>query len=231
MIQHDVFTSSNSIGPGHQENQDSFLASTQSLLFAVADGVGGYKGGKEASSLAIERLQLSAEKIRDESSMTAMLETIDGEIRQRARLLHFKDMGTTIAVAKLLPDSTRLITGNVGDSPLLFFRSNAPSDSVETVYADDSYREEDPSSMWGITQYLGVEEVKVHAHTRMFEYSTGDILLICSDGITDNLLFPDSQRERLAKLARRSRSAKLLVEEAIRAGIKHDDMTAIIISL
>lgn len=234
-----AYSISNSIGPEHAENQDSFLSDQEDSLFAVADGVGGYAGAKEASSLAIEGLKERAFLLsNDVASFESVLKEIHEDIQQKADRLHLENMGTTIAVAKVFPDSNGLggaiITANVGDSPILFFPSREDAKCVP-VYTDDSHRDQDPYAFVGIIQYLGLPDWKVDVHTHKFSYSSDDMLLLCSDGVTDNLA-DRSQKDRnqwskLETLAKESRSAQRITESAISVGIKADDMTAILLLL
>ena len=236
-----AYSISNSLGPMHTENQDTYLTDQDLGLFAVADGVGGYGGAKEASELAIGGLKKRAYMISEnESSFQSVLREIHEEIEQRANRLHIENMGTTIAAAKVFPDDSGkgglIITANVGDSPILFFPNK--TDAAERcmkVYIDDSHRDEYPFSMSGIIQYLGLPEWEIDVHTFKFRYATGDIVLICSDGVTDNLVLRNQEgRDPLSKLGsivRDSRSAQRVAESAIAAGIKPDDMTAILLLL
>jgi PPM family protein phosphatase len=223
-VRFDSFSKSNSVGPNHAENQDSFLVDVD-LLFAVADGVGGYSGAKEASSIAVQMLAKNASQIIDENSLADSIREVNDRIIKRSRELHFPNMGTTVAIAKVLPHERTVITGNVGDSPILLFRGN----SMESIYADDSHRSYDPFSMYGIIQYLGFEQ-KLDIHTQTFHYISGDTLLICSDGITDNLLNSSGGKERLVSLVKFG-SAEKIVNAALDEGLKPDDMTAVMVFL
>ena len=151
------------MGSNHTENQDSFIADEKNLLFAVADGVGGYSGAKEASSIAVELLAKNASRIIDEISLADLVGQIHERIIKRSRELRFPKMGTTLAVAKIFPHDGSVLVGNVGDSPILLFRD----DSLEPVYEDDSHRSYDPLSMYGIIQYLGLERKTGHSHTNI----------------------------------------------------------------
>jgi PPM family protein phosphatase len=230
-LRFDYYSESNSISPGHEDNQDTLLADPSQLVFAVADGVGGYQGGKEASQLAIDVLRDGAGSIKDEASMKTALEDMNDAVRKRARTLRYANMGTTIAVAKVISSDSgaRVITGNVGDSPILLFPSG--EETFRYVSTDDSHRDSNPGSMWGITQYLGLSD-EIDFHARTVDCSPEDMLLICSDGVTDNLLNPGVRSGmRLPEIARRFRSANKIVEEALHAGIKADDMTAVLVSI
>jgi len=245
LVRYDVYSASNSIGHGHSENQDSYLADLSTQIFAVADGVGGYQGGKEASEQAMAALRNKAGEIQNEFSMKSCLEEIHEQLLHTAKSLNQTNMGTTIAVAKVFPDFStglggKVVTANAGDSPILLFPANAndgiDSDSYRRVFIDDSFRDKSPSAMWGVIQYLGIETRELEVHTTSFDFQPGDIILICSDGVSDNLLGDRVYSQRrgvgdISELVRRYGSAQKLVEEALHAGIKPDDMTALLVFL
>jgi PPM family protein phosphatase len=222
-VSFDSFSQSNGVGPNHPENQDSYLVDEENLLVAVADGVGGYSGAKEASSIAIDLLSRNASRIVDANSLTDWINAIRKKIFARSRVLRFPKMGTTLAVAKIFPRHQNVIIGNVGDSPILLFRG----DEMDSVYEDDSHRSYDPLSMYGITQYLGLDR-EIVVHIRALEYEPDDVLLLCSDGITDNLLNSRGGKEKLKSLIK-LKSAKKIVECALDEGLKQDDMTAVLV--
>ena len=207
-------------------------------IFAVADGVGGYEGGKEASELAIAALRQLAPEIASENSFRKALGDIHEQLLERARMLNFQNMGTTLSAARVFPESRKIITANAGDSPVLLFRKD--SEDPEDAYTDDSHRGSEPSSMFAITQYLGIPDLNLEPHTRSIDYATGDILLICSDGVSDNLMSQGYRKNifsrargsaDISELVKKHQSARPIVEEAIRAGIKPDDMTAVLVFL
>ncbi|MDA4129779.1 MAG: SpoIIE family protein phosphatase [Thaumarchaeota archaeon] len=242
MVRFDVYSGSNSIGPGHSENQDSYLTDLSTQTFAVADGVGGYAGGKEASSLAMASLRNKAGGIQNEFSMASSLEEIHEQLLHTAKSLNHQNMGTTIAVAKVFPDFStgmggKVLTANAGDSPILLFSAASDSDSYLRVFVDDSLRDKSPGSMFGVIQYLGMEsDLELKVHTMSSEYHSGDILLLCTDGVSDNLLGERVYSQHgsvgdVSELVKRHGSAQMIVEEALRARIKPDDMTALLVFL
>ncbi len=242
MVRFDAHSASNSISAGHRENQDSYLADMSTMLFAVADGVGGYEGGKDASQLAVAALRNRAGELQSEFAVKSVLEDIHEQLLHTAKSRNYRNMGTTIALAKILPDfqtgqGGRVITANVGDSPILYFPKSR--DGIETefekVSTDDSFRDKAPGSMWAIVQYLGLESQEIEVHTRTIGFINGDVLLLCSDGVTDNLLSGGAYSRRgagnIGEIVRTTGSASKIVEEAIRAGVKADDMTAVLVFL
>jgi serine/threonine protein phosphatase PrpC len=146
----------------------------------------------------------------------------------RARKLRYSGMGTTLALAKIVPDKKEILTANVGDSPIFL----VSKDDIVPIYKDDSMRFEDPTNMWSIVQYLGFdvgEALNVHSTTR--NYKEGDILLLCSDGVSDNILGTSNNLERLRNVVSETRNARELVIKAIEVRLKEDDMSAILIFL
>ena len=99
-----------------KENQDSVLLPTQvedGFLMAIADGVGGYKGGKEASSTVISCL--SKQKLKIQSSE---IETLFKHFKKTVSELSIDDesldsAATTLTFCQI--DNTELIVGHSGD--------------------------------------------------------------------------------------------------------------------
>jgi len=212
------------------------------LLFAVADGVGGYEGGKDASELAIGALRNRAAEIQNEFVAKAILEDIHEQLLHTAKSRNYRNMGTTIALTKILPDfqsgqGGKVITANVGDSPILYFPNSGDGfdSDFQKVFIDDSFRDKAPGSMWAIVQYLGLESQEINIHTLTLDFHIGDVLLLCSDGITDNLVSGGAYSRKgvgdIGEIIRDTGSARNLVEEAMRAGVKADDMTAVLVFL
>ncbi len=193
------------------------------MIFAVADGVGGYEGGKIASSLAVDILKQNARTISNEEEFRSCVENVHLAMLSVARELGFPLMGTTVAAARLI--GGQVLIANVGDSPIFLIRDR----KVIALYYDDSQRYEDSRNLWALTQYAGFGARKLTVHTRTLASEKGDVLLLCSDGVSDNLLEPSRNFDRLVDLVMTSRSAKVLVEEAMGINYKRDDMSAILI--
>jgi serine/threonine protein phosphatase PrpC len=198
---------------------------SRNLTFAVADGVGGYSGAKQASAFAIEYLCKNSKSISDRNLLAECIQEIHKEILKISKKLRFPNMGTTLAFAKFLPDKQSCLLANVGDSPILMLKG----DSLLSVYFDDSFRSKDPSSIYGIIQYLGVD-LPIEIHTSEVQLKQGSALLLCSDGITDNLLTNRGASSKLVSLIK-SESAEKIVNAAMEEGLKPDDMTAVLVYL
>lgn len=222
-LRYDSFTASNSIGPGHEDNQDSFLADPERGLFAVADGLGGYEGGKIASKMAVDSLAAVNWKMGGgEQSVfrEALLEIHYAIIRKAENLGYFR-MGTTISAVQLTGSEKReAVVANVGDSPILLLRDGR----ITALYHDDSHRE--LGDVYSITQCLGCGK-EPDVHTKTVGLLAGDTILICSDGITDNLARKGDYSMLLGAL--NGGSARAIVDAAISTGFKKDDMTAVLV--
>jgi serine/threonine protein phosphatase PrpC len=226
----DYFSDTNSVGAFHEENQDSIFVSEADQVFAVADGVGGYRGAKEASQLATKVLEEFAPALDSERALSACVAEISKRIKERGWELHYFEMVTTLALAKVLPGKRTVLTANVGDSPIFLIKKEKMGEEPLLLYKDDSLRYEDPNNLWSINQYLGYGG-RLRIHTKSSEYELGDILLLCSDGVSDNILGSSNDLTRLGPLVKENPSAKALVNHAMDVGLKADDMTAILVFL
>ncbi|MGI0084531.1 MAG: PP2C family protein-serine/threonine phosphatase [Nitrososphaerales archaeon] len=227
MIKHDEYSESNSISVHHAENQDSLLVDEDHLAFAVADGVGGYEGGKVASSLAVEILRKKMKGISDEEELRSCIQELHSTMLARAAELGYPLMGTTLAVSKIFENEEKILSANVGDSPIFMIRSG----DVIQLYHDDSQRFANPRNMWALTQYLGFGPESLLVHSKTTAYREGDIVVLCSDGVSDNILGPDVNLGFFGELVTKTRSAREIVKKAIMTNLKRDDMSAIFLFL
>ena len=224
MVRHDEYSESNSVSVNHPENQDSLLVDEEHLVFAVADGVGGYEGAKLASELAVKTLEQRMKGITNEEELRTCLQEMHTEMLAKAKELGYPLMGTTIAVTKIFEEGRTILSANVGDSPIFLIRAG----EATPLYYDDSQRFKNPKNTWSLTQYVGFGPENLEVHSRTTAFREGDVLLLCSDGVSDNILAHDMNLGVISELVTK-RSAKDLVKKAMSAGVKHDDMSAILL--
>ncbi len=165
--------------------------------------------------------------LNTEEDLCSCLLEINEAILVQARKLRYEGMGTTLALAKIEPENKKILTANVGDSPIFL----VSKEDITPVYKDDSMRFEDPTNMWSIIQYLGIDQEVLTVHTMTTNYCEGSILLLCSDGVSDNILGTSNNLAKLRNVVNETRSARELVREAMRTELKADDMSAILIFL
>ncbi|MWQ17339.1 PP2C family protein-serine/threonine phosphatase [Glaesserella parasuis] len=97
-----------------RQNQDHILSCTKhnnGYLFAVADGVGGYKGGEIASRIAIKNLELAYNNVF--SASLAEIKKLDPEYNQAS---------TTLTFGYLTQEG--LYIGHIGDCRLYIKQGN-----------------------------------------------------------------------------------------------------------
>jgi protein phosphatase len=208
-------------GRVRHHNEDRSLATAR--LLAVADGMGGAKAGEVAAQVAVDsvaRLDDGA----DADEVQAALERANRAIRRMARDDPDKSgMGTTMTAA-MLRDG-RLDVVHVGDSRAYLWRDGALTQVTDdhsvvaelvrrgTITAEEA--EHHPHRNV-ITRALGAED-EVTTDVRSTEVAAGDVVLVCSDGLS-SYVSEASIAEVLGGGGALAESARALVARANGAG-------------
>ncbi len=221
-------------------NQDAFLVDNRRRLWAVADGMGGHPGGDVASRIVMDTLaDFSPSLIRSAATsehhieqqsflLTTMAEQAHAAVRAYAdRHPTFFGMGTTLVMAHLLlVPEPRLLVLNVGDSRAYLVRGERLTQLTrDHTFIDDEVRKGRLTPEQAarhpdrhvLTRAIGLGTV-LDSDLFTFELLAGDLLLLCSDGLTKML--PD---ERISEIARSHRDdpsemSHALIQAAIDAG-------------
>jgi protein phosphatase len=189
-------------------NEDTIAEDPEIGLLVLADGMGGYNAGEIASGIAVNTVMDAVRRQwpslrhgeidpRSGNSVEALtlkraIETAHATIHQVAESQpQCAGMGTTIVAAALHDD--RLAIAYVGDSRLYRWRNGGleqitrDHSLLEELIARGLYSREDAIRLVRkniVTRALGVEnEVQVDLIEDTVEIN--DILLLCSDGLTD----------------------------------------------
>jgi PPM family protein phosphatase len=212
-------------------NEDSLLVDGAHQLFAIADGMGGHRGGEVASRTAIEALRAAVASGRPVNE--AISRANDAVIERAAGDDELTGMGTTLT-AVVIASGRQLLVGHVGDSRAYLLhdgtlrRITDDHSLVEELVRDGRLTPEQAESHPRrsiVTRALGVDpEVEVDLYS--IEVDAGDRVVICSDGLTTMV------RERDVERLVRSepdpqRAAELLVDAANNAG--GEDNTSVVI--
>ena len=229
------------IGRVRQENQDSSGYFPAAKLFVVADGMGGHRGGKQASEMAIAAVaECSAAwsaQTTFEQALTSLLEAVTSanrQIRERAaREPELTRMGTTL-VALLFDGAEGGAVIHVGDSRAYRLRGG----DLELLTSDhtivnDLLRNKDISEAEAkahpyrhvLTRALGVER-DVKPDVQKLAVQPGDVYVLCSDGISGMLPAAEIRDTLLAHQDDPNTLCQKLIDAANRAGGK-DNATAI----
>jgi serine/threonine protein phosphatase PrpC len=217
-------------------NEDSYWVSLP--LFVVADGMGGAQAGEVASKTAVESFTdgLPDGPSSAEERLAELVERANARIHELAQSDEgLAGMGTTLTAAYV--GEQDLAVAHVGDSRLYVLRDGELQQLTDDhslvgelirrgqIRAEEA--EEHPQRSI-ITRALGIEDEVVVDHYT-WPVRDGDIVLICSDGLTS--MVPDT---RVAEILRGAPSlaqaAQRLVAAANDAGGR-DNITVILFAV
>lgn len=191
--------SATDIGKKRQLNQDFVYTSDEPVgnlpnVYIVADGMGGHNAGDYASKCTVETVVREIRGCFEKSPIRILSKAIrvaNDQIRQRAREdRSLYGMGTTVVAATCL--GHYLQVANVGDSRLYIV-----NEEVRQITTDHSLVEE-MVRVGGIDREAARNHPDKNIITRAVgaldtleidffseELKAGDIVLICSDGLTN----------------------------------------------
>lgn len=184
-------------------NQDYIFSSETPVgklpnLFLVADGMGGHKAGDYASRVTVETIIDVIEKEQEETEPEVLFRKAISEanafvFEQASREECLEGMGTTVVVA--VCKGNQLHVANVGDSRLYVIHEDEmlqitrDHSLVEemvrrgTISRDEARNHPDKNI---ITRAVGVNG-QVEADYFQVELFPGDLILMCSDGLSNML--------------------------------------------
>lgn len=223
------------IGTIRNRNEDRFLVREEEGLFVICDGMGGHKGGDIASSLAIDTI----EKVIDESPQIN-IDILNDAIRKANQRIwqegnenpEWHEMGTTITIAKIT--DMHLDICHVGDSRLYLIRDKeiiqvTKDHTLATEMVERGILEKEQNSYSHIlTRALGVNK-EVVIDNISFDLNPEDIILLCSDGLSDML----SDQELCTIITKNNDIEEIgnnLLQEALTKG-GYDNITLILVQL
>lgn len=209
-------------------------------LFVVADGMGGMGGGDVASRTAITTLfeaYYSAQQapgVSHSHMLKRALDAANAAVRQKAREVNLSRIGSTASGVLLLPDREALIF-NVGDARVYRIRQNF----IEQLSHDQSVLQHQidagvisetqarQSRNVNVTAFIG-QERPLQAIYRRAQVETGDVFLLCSDGLWD--LVEPHEMLRIVEQYSAEAATRRLIELARKRGA-HDNVTVIVVRI
>jgi serine/threonine protein phosphatase PrpC len=197
-------------------------------VFLVADGMGGHRAGEVASQEAVEWIkeEYYTELVLDvDASLVRAYEKANAFLYDMAQADPSKSgMGTTLVVAVVQGTPPQVTVANVGDSRTYLLRgkelTQITSDHslvgglVQTGHLTPSEAETHPQRSV-ITRAMGIDPF-VEVDLFETELCAGDRLLLCTDGLTNEL--SDKQIARIARAHPPAEAAAQLVDQANAAG-------------
>jgi serine/threonine protein phosphatase PrpC len=222
-------------GRQRRDNEDN--AYVRAPLFVVADGMGGAQAGEVASKLAVE--EFHRELPQDgtpEERLASRVQSANRRIYDVSRSEHeHAGMGTTLTAVYI--DDVDLAVAHVGDSRAYIFRDGVLTrltqdhSLVEELVRRGKLTEEQAAEHPQrsiITRALGIE-LDVEVDTWTYPARAGDVVLMCSDGLT-SMIGEDQIAEVLATETDLDRAGERLIAEANEAGGR-DNITVVLFRL
>jgi serine/threonine protein phosphatase PrpC len=227
------------VGRVRQINEDRYLA--DEILFAVADGVGGHQAGEVASQTSVETLlKTFMEGEHTTEGLIRAVEAANQAVWQLAQGSREKrGMGTTLTAMALVQEDgeEQLALANVGDSRAYMLQQgeliqlSEDHSLVEELVRDGKLTPAEAQvhpQRSIITRALGMEPAIEVDSWEIIPY-TGDRILLCSDGLT-NELSDERIASTLRQLADPQEAAHDLVRQARAAG-GSDNITVVVVDV
>lgn len=228
------------VGQQRGKNEDSLVAQVVNDRFigAVADGMGGHQAGEKASRLAVDAIKEVAQELSETQAVSEVLVAAVESANRQILEASLQDrqlagMGTTLTGAVVEPGRAWL--AHVGDSRAYLFRNG----QIAQLTADHSLVEElvrrghlseseahlHPQRNL-LLQALGVvPQVEVETQEEILQ--PGDVLLLCSDGLT-NMVSDRDIADIITAAPTLEAAAEKLISTANKRG-GHDNITVVLV--
>ncbi len=229
-------------------NEDAIGARPDLGLFVLCDGLGGYNAGEIAATMAVssllsmlagdyEQARSGGAPFDPRKALAERMIEMNGVIsRAAADSAAFEGMATTIVIAWILGE--RLWVAHAGDSRLYRFRAGV----LEALTRDHSFSQELldagmvteeearllPSKNL-VTRALGAGG-EVEPEVNEFPLRVGDVLTMCSDGLTEMVDDVQIAGAIFASVPDVQRAAQRLVDMANAAGGR-DNVSVVVVRL
>lgn len=213
------------LGRVRTNNEDALVVAPEIGLFGVCDGMGGHAAGEVASRLAADTIVRSLKDARGRS-VEVLREAIenanDAILADQAVHAERSGMATTASIFWLQDEPPREAwIGHVGDSRVYLLREGQLALLTE-----------DHTPVWRLYRdgYIGRENMMTHPGKNLIEKAlgieptvdpdilsvplqTGDLVLVCSDGLT-NVVSESHLAGILASSASLESAARRLIDAA-----------------
>jgi protein phosphatase len=206
-------------------NEDKYLDRPERGLWAVADGMGGHMRGDLASRMIVDEL----DRMALAGDLTARMEHADecllnvNEILRAEAAVRLTDViGSTVVV--LLAHEHRCGYLWVGDSRIYLYRDGRlkrltrDHSQVEELLAKGAITEEEAATYPKrnlLTRAVGAFDT-LDVDTGVIEVQDGDVFLLCSDGLTNEVSEDNIMKALADKDCRQA--ADMLIEMALLHG-------------
>ena len=226
------------VGQVRTSNEDAFGYCVEEGVFALCDGMGGAAAGEIASRIAVDTLIERLCAADSHENRKKVLEAAIAAANQRVHARAEKDaalhgMGTTLVALAI--GGNRALIGNVGDSRCYLFRDGRLTRQThDHSLVDEQVRlgqltqdEAEHSPLRNvITRAIGTQ-ISVAADIAELDLHPGDLLMLCSDGLTKEL--SDDQIAGMMADARDLDDLCAQLIDAAKSAGGHDNVTAVVV--
>jgi serine/threonine protein phosphatase PrpC len=237
---------SSDTGRLRDNNEDAFIAeklSTGCILACVIDGVGGYEGGEVAADIArttiLQKLQAAPADVL-QTLRDAFLDANRNIYNEKAAGKGNSQMACVLTAALVDTEKNQAFYAHVGDTRMYLLRDGSlvkvTKDQSFVGFLEDSGRLSEDDAMNHpkrneINKALGfdaqIDLQNDYIETGSSPFLPGDMLLLCSDGLTDLVKAKDMKRI-LDSQTSLPQKAKALIDAANNAGGK-DNITVVLV--
>ena len=223
------------IGRVRRENEDRFLLDEKSMVFGVADGVGGLPGGAEAAQLAVEQVSRAIDGMADGMlDLVSVVHEANTAVSNLGQTISpSMGIGTTLTVGCVRHNTFAI--AHVGDSRAYMVRGR------EFLRLTEDHSVENEARLRRARgEVVYYHEANRNALTRCIGQPTppevdviirplveGDRYLFCTDGVTR--LIPDSE---LAALLKKFDDPKDAIEDIVNLAVRRggpDNATGVVV--
>lgn len=226
------------VGKVRASNEDAYGYCLDAGVFAVCDGMGGAAAGEVASRIAVDTL---VERLCAVTSLEDRRQALEESIAAANHLVYthsaqdasLHGMGTTLVAVAI--QVGKALIGHVGDSRCYLFRAgqlkrqtddhSLVDEQVRLGHMTQADAEHSPLRNV-ITRAIGTQK-SVQPEITDLPLEAGDILLLCSDGLTREV--PET---RITSILRGPGTIEKLCQQLIDAANDagaHDNVTAVLI--
>src|SRR5580698_6147915 len=230
------------VGRKRAENEDRYFIDEQRGIFLVVDGLGGHAAGERAAEIAVDIIstRLSRRTGASDKRIQEAFALASTEIFEAASR-HPEWTGMACVATVALIEEDQVTVGHVGDSRLYLLtpgkmekitRDHSPVGELEDsqrLSEDEAMRHPRRSEVYrdlGSTAHTPNDTDFVEVHS--FALPRPAALLLCSDGLNDQVTAADIRRLIEHHAGEPERAARALVEAANEAGGK-DNVTVVLV--
>lgn len=234
-------------GKCRDKNEDTFFVreviNRQFVVACVIDGVGGYQGGAIAAGIARSVIMQQLEKLSGNviDSLQQAIVAANAKINQQKKPGDkYERMACVLTCAVIDIKNNKCWYAHVGDTRIYLFRDNSlikiSSDHSAVGFLEESGRLSEEEAMRHprrneINKALGFEEDITTAddfiETGESPFLSGDMLLLCSDGLTD-MISSATIVSILTTTKNIAAKTQALIDAANEAG-GNDNITAVLV--